>query len=93
MGVVLAFWGNSFLKFVIHFVVAVAIIFGGGALLFWAFTSKTPKWLEITAFVVIFIVANIAAWFVKEMEALGIAIIAGCAGASLGFTVCAAAQI
>jgi hypothetical protein len=81
------------LKFVIHFVVAVAIIFGGGSLLFWAFDSNTPKWLEITAFVVIFILANIAGFFIKEMEALGISIIAGAAGCSLGFSVCAAAQI
>jgi len=92
-GIVLNFFGNKFLTFVIHFVVAIAVIVIAGSLIFWAFTSSTPEWLKITAFVVVFLIANFVGFMVSRMRKLGVAIVAGAAGCALGSTICTAIQI
>ena len=86
-GIVLAFYGERFLTFVIHFVVAVAVLLVGGSLIFWAFESSTPEWIKITAFVLVLVVAIVVGFFVSRMRALGIAIVAGIAGCALGSTI------
>ena len=91
-GIVLAFYGNKFLTFVIHFVVAVAIIFVGGDLVFWAFTTNTPEWLKIVAFVIVFSLAVFIGFIVSGMRKLGIFLVAGAAGCSLGMTIATAAN-
>ena len=86
-GIVLTFWGNQFLNFVIHFVVAVTVILVGGTMIFWAFDSTTAEWIKIVAFVAVFLLANFIGFMVSRMRAIGIAIIAGVAGCTLGFTI------
>ena len=90
VGLVLAFYGNKFLTFVIHFVVAVAIIVVGCDLVFWAFDSKTAEWLKITAFVIVFLLAVFVGFLVSKLKTIGIFLVAGAAGCTLGCAICTA---
>ena len=89
-GALLAFWGNTFLTMVIHFVVAISIIIIGGNIVFMAFSSTTATWLKITAFVLIFVFANFVGYVVSKMRRLGVGLLAGLAGCVVGISICTA---
>ena len=91
-GLVLAFFGNKFVNIMIYCSVTLGIFMVAGYFLFnlltkVAFFKKT--WVEITFFVLFFIISNVAGYFMMRIRKVAVALTAAFGGYMLSLTLIA----
>lgn len=88
LGLILAFFGNKAINFVIYVVTALAFFLIICNLFFSWFMDKVhQEWVQWTFIVIIAILGNVVGYFLVRFRKYGIAILAGCCGAIIGFII------
>ena len=92
-GLVMAFFGNKFVNIMIYCTVTLGIFMVAGYFLFnlltkIAFFKKT--WVQITFFVLFFIISNVAGYFMMKIRKIAVALTAAFGGYMLSLTIIAA---
>jgi hypothetical protein len=86
IGLILAFFGNKSVNFVIYVMATIAFFLVVSNLFFNWFMNKVHKeWVQWTFIALIFIIANMVGYLLVRFRKYGIAILAAVAGAMIGF--------
>lgn len=88
LGLFLSFFGNKFVNVVIYIMVTIAFFLVVCNMFFNLFMEKVKKeWIQWVFIGLIFVGANFAGWFSIKFRKQGISILAGVAGAMIGFII------